>query len=250
LDTGADISLIKNKYIDSNLININDKYVLSGITSEKTYTKGSIEQEVFTRCHAINHVFHVVEDDFPIPTPALLGKDFFGKFKTKLDFEEMTLSIAEEEISFSIDMLSGPDEEVICIPPRCEVIKRWENIDFSRSEDLFIDNQELAPGVLIARYLVNKANPFIKILNTNEELLTIKKSIIKTEPLENFDIFYSNENNGSRKETVEKIMSENSHCEPEIHKELRKLINNNIDVFAGKDTPLTCNNFYKQKNIP
>jgi hypothetical protein len=57
-------------------------------------------------------------------------------------------------------MLSGPDNDLFCIPPKCEVIKHWDGIDFTMSEDLFIDAQELTPGVLTARCLINKSNSY------------------------------------------------------------------------------------------
>jgi hypothetical protein len=83
--------LIKRSQVDSRLINNKDVYTLSGITTDKTYTVGTVELDVFTE-HRLLTSFMSLRMIFP---PALLGKDFFGKFNTKIDFEDMTLSIAE-----------------------------------------------------------------------------------------------------------------------------------------------------------
>jgi hypothetical protein len=88
LDPGADISTIRNSLVAQDQA-VNTKYILSksGVTKGKAMSLDTVEQDIFIEKYYLLHEFQVVEDDFPIPTAGLLGKDFFLDFKSIIEFE-------------------------------------------------------------------------------------------------------------------------------------------------------------------
>jgi hypothetical protein len=50
-------------------------------------TLSIVEQDIFIEKYYLLHESQVVEDDFPIPTAGLLGKDFFLASESIIEFE-------------------------------------------------------------------------------------------------------------------------------------------------------------------
>lgn len=77
VDTEAHVSIIKRSSLNMN-IPVNDREVIfmKGITNEKQKSLGSVVLRIYVRKIAVEHKFHVVRDDFPMPSHGILGKDF------------------------------------------------------------------------------------------------------------------------------------------------------------------------------
>ena len=67
VDTGADVSLIKNDIFSDNQINKNRITTLSGIGQGKIRSIGTTFFDLKFKNCLIPHYFHVVHNDFPIP---------------------------------------------------------------------------------------------------------------------------------------------------------------------------------------
>ena len=83
------------------------------------------------------------------------------------------------------------------------------HIEFSNhNNDVFIPNQEIAPGVFVPNIIVKSNKAFIRFLNTNDSIVTIKNNNIKTENLSDYEITTQGlDNSKQRKSKIMNILS-------------------------------------------
>lgn len=230
------------KYIN---INQNEIIELRGITDESIQSHGTTNIELIFKDKILKHKFHIVGDNFPIPSDGIVGKDFIQKHCCKLDYYEMNFTIRAENYEIIIPIENGPDTNSIAIPPRCEVYRTFKIKKFSGPS--FIENREIKPGIFIANTVTHNENPIIRIVNTTEKTEIISNTIEETEPLENYDIFRLNspEKTEERKEKLEKIFTKNTPQRKLT--QLMDLVKEYTDIFTLETDKMTTNNFYTQK---
>lgn len=100
VDTGADISLIKANFIPSYWINRQETIDLIGIGKGKIRSIGTTSFRVRFKNYMIPHVFHVVQEDFPIPCDGIFGIDFMRKYNSILDFDKDKITLSYAHIIF------------------------------------------------------------------------------------------------------------------------------------------------------
>lgn len=246
VDTGATISIFKeNKLKNNKFINYNSKCGISGIEANLRYTLGSTHTHLLLNNHAVEHTFHIVENNFPIPADGIIGLDFISKYKGVVNYNEWKLTIYPENNAYgiSIPIHDSHPENVLFLPARCEVIRRIKF--YSDSEEFLVPNQELTKGVYVGRTIASKSCPFVRILNTNYENKTLTCTKLATEPLDNYLILGLQSPQSNHKEKVLEAVSKN--CPPYILTSLTKLLYEFHDIFAIESDTITTNNFYKQK---
>lgn len=192
VDTGADISILKANIVNpTELVNVDENCSVTGITQQKLQTIGTITTDIICSNNtSIQHKFQLINEDFPIPTDGILGRDFLTKFRCTINYDSWLLTVfnAGTEIEFTIqDSLSG----YFVMPPRCEVLRI---IDSGKPEgNYFMKSTEVVPGVFCAKCIVNSRNHLVKIINTTPNMVKISKTFDRTyETLENYDIFTFN----------------------------------------------------------
>lgn len=193
------------------------------------------------------HTFHVVPDEFNIPSDAIIGKDFNKRFNVLIDYGNMTFTIRAHSDNIVIKILGEPKENTAALPARCECFRVFHIENFTGP--CIIPNQEIAPGVLIPNTIIFEQNPTIRVLNTNINMTTVPNNIEKTEPLAEYDIYTtkSNKNSTFDHDRWRKISEHFSKTPKHVRNELLDLCKNYTDVFALSDDPMTVNNFYEQK---
>lgn len=243
VDTGADISLFKRTKISPRQpVNRADNIKIQGVTDGLTYSIGRTETQLYIDDFTLNHTFHIVENNFPIPSDGILGRDFITKYKCKLDYFDwtMTLQIGSQRITLPI--YNSPEEDSIIAPPRCEIVRKLHKLE-KLNGSAVITNKEVSPGVFIASSVVSNTSPFIKILNTTFESATIKNADVEFTNLNNYFIYYVKTNLENRESL---LMQELKHI-PDVAKEdMVALCKEYSDIFALNTDKLTTNNFYKQ----
>lgn len=132
----------------------------------------------------------------------------------------------------------------IILPARSEVIRKitlQNNIDLQ-----IIESQRVGDDVFIARTVVNPQNPYIKILNTSEDVKVLKNIKFTTENLNDFYVYsIINENNSERINELLKILSNSTPNE--FNEDMTNLFREYDDIFAMEQDKMTINNFYEQK---
>lgn len=248
VDTQADISIIKSSSINdfcivdkTNVINI------VGITDGFVPSLGSLQTALvpYPNGPEINAELSVVPSNFPIPVDGIIGKDFIKSYDCCLDYKTMSFSIRLGDKSIDVPII---DESFAnpyhMIPPRCEVIKSFRLINNSAG-DLVVSKQEVFPGLFIASAIVNPKNCFLRILNTNNRLVELKRVLrLNTDDLADFDIINVGSTNANRIPTLLNLISKNipEHAPSSI----KELCTSYADIFALPGDTHTVNNFYKQ----
>lgn len=251
MDCGSDISLIK--FNPNFIINKNECLEFSGITEGTKTTLGTTKVDLLYQNHKIIHKFHVIEENFELPTFGLLGKDFLRGL-CNIDMINDRLIISQNDINLTIPIFDSPDINTWCIPPKCEIVKKLNN--FKHEEDMLVEPKELANGVLCGKSVINKNSPYVRILNTNNKHIYINQNLIKLSSVKNYNIMNLNTNNNnsnqndSRKSTINEIIFSNKNHKNlpnEVKEKLKEVISEYSDIFHLEGEKLTCNNFYSQE---
>lgn len=242
VDTGADISIIKQSYVQE--INKSELINITGITSGTDSTIGTTKLKLFKNNTVFDMTFHVVSDNFPIPTNGLLGVDFFKKFSAIINYNNFTLSLVKQNTRIYTPISNHMGCNTIIIPPRSEVYRIVPNL--SLKEDSVIFNEEIAEGVFVASSIVNKDLPIVRILNVNTEPVQLSNISVNHKPLKNYNI--KTENCPLKAEEIEKTIKPNiNHIPINTSNKLMELLHEYSDIFACSCHTLTANNFYKQE---
>lgn len=245
VDTGADISLFKNfKISPKQFINEYNISNIKGITDGSTSSLGTTNTQIFINNYAINHSFHIVEQNFPIPADGILGRDFISKYQCQLDYANWTLTLQIFNEKTTLPIFSSPEEESLVIPPRCEVIRYIKKFTQLKTDSVIL-NTEIADGVFIAGSIVSKSNPIVRILNTTFESVTIKNADIQFSNLNNFYVYSINPELNNRESNLLQQLNKNI---PDFAKnDTFNLCKEFSDIFCLPSDKLTKNNFYEQK---
>lgn len=135
------------------------------------------------------------------------------------------------------------------IPARCEVIRRIKINAPTNSTNLVIFHKEIAPGVIIASTVLNRKNPYVRILNINTTNVTIPDITVEAESLDDYEIYKTDKNLSKRtKKVLDKLLKNfPKHPTMQAKSDLEDLFIEYADTFALEDEPISCNNFYTQK---
>lgn len=190
--------------------------------------------------------FAVVGDNFPISVDGIIGKDFIKVNSCTLDYSSMNFIIRHDDKLIEIPIINDNDNDNYhTIPPRCEVVQSFRLIADS-TDDQVVDNLEIFPGVLIARCIVNPQKCFLRILNTNNKPVEVKKILkLQSQNLNNFNVLSIKNSITNREDILLKTLSPNipNHA-PQA---LTELCTDYSDIFALPEDKYTTNNFYTQK---
>lgn len=198
----------------------------------------------------LEHKFHIVSDDFCIPSHGIIGKDLLKRFKCLIDYGEMTLSIRKQKcecitIPIQSELLNG----VSAVPPRSETFK----IFHIKSEKFpcIIETQEFDDGVVVPTTVVFEPKSWLRVLNTNENIRIINTQNLKTSNLNDFHIVQPQKNDGThatnRTNKLQNILKKRI---PEFMRgKMIDLCTDFSDIFHIDGDKCTTNNFYEQKLI-
>lgn len=256
MDTEASVSVIKIGSITGNInYNKNDIIKLVGIAKTPIFSIGSFNLTIIEQGIEFEHKFHLVADDFLIPSNAIIGKEFLKRFKSLIDFDEMTLTIRKNQTqSVKVPIQSEILNGISALPSRSESFKLFH----IKSEKFpcLIESQELEEGVMIPTTIVHESQAWLRVLNTNENIKIIKTDSIKPSQLSDFHVIEPHKDNTCTTNRVQKLQNLLRKKVPEFMRD--KLINlctDFSDIFHVEGDKASVNNFYEQKipmsdNVP
>lgn len=185
IDTGADISLIKINTLNKN-VKILDKFKarFSGITETYVESLGIVYCHIIVNNIVIKHAFHVVPENFNIPTDGIFGKDLCKAIKANIDYFSKNISFVKNGKVCSWEMNMGP----IRIPPRMEKVVMCRT---NSNEPGVCKAKLLQEGLFLGNCLVTPKNGkcVVSVINSTEEEICLPEFIVETENLENYEIF-------------------------------------------------------------
>lgn len=147
VDTGADISIIKANIVKPTQIYYPDeKCFISGIGHNGISSLGSTYANIIVDGTSVNQKFQIVENDFPIPTDGIIGRDFLSVNQCKIDYEPWLLSfkVKQQEISIPIE---DNFQRKLFLPPRHEVTRYIPGLELQ--EDMVVYSQEVEPEFFV-----------------------------------------------------------------------------------------------------
>ena len=244
IDTQADISIIKNTSLYNYVnLNSNDYIDIKGITNNSIQSLGSINAQLNINGYKIIQKLHVVSEEFNIPSDGILGRDFLKTFNCKIDYSNKTLTINADTRKIILNILEGPDEDTFVIPPRCEVIRRF-NIQTKNETTRFVPNQELTPGIFTTNTIIDPRNAYVRIINTTNETKVVPRNNLISESMEDYIVVDFKKIDPNRNTTLLNILTKD--IPQNVKPELSKLCSDFAEVFALESDKMTVNNFYTQ----
>lgn len=245
VDTQADISIIKLDSIGTLQIDPTEEICIKGITNNTIKSIGTVDINLFVGNHVITNKFHVVPNNFSIPSDGILGKDFIKGLKCNISYEDMTISFYLGNNLAIIDILSSPITNTVVIPPRSQSIRKFHLKRGTGAQ--VIESQEISAGVFLARTIVDRNHAYVKVLNVTDKPVVIPSDKIEHENLSDYYVFTTEETkvNAIRTKKLIELIKEKTpkHAEDS----LMNLITEYNDIFALDSDRMSINNFYEQK---
>ena len=246
IDTGADISLCKVDRLNEEklIVNVNKSCSFSGITTEKIQSLGTSKLNFIIYDQKNDHDFHIVDENFPIPTDGILGRDFFAKFLCKIDYETFTITLTIKNEEVTIPMKSSISRNFyIKVEKRSELIYP---INLELFEDSVVLNKEIQPGIFISNTIVpGNGICHIKILNTTDNDVLLENIELDVEPLKNYVFVTKSKNNTNRFEKLLEALKMDIN-DNKAKEDLCKIFRDYQHIFHLEGEQLTANNFYSQ----
>lgn len=247
-DSQADISVIKLSAFQCDPIFDTSQIIkIKGITNDVIYSHGTISVEFFFNDIIISHKFHVVPDEFNIPSEGIIGRDFNKRFHCVMDYGDMTFLIKTKDANIKLNIMNEPEENISILAARCETYRIFHIQNFSGPS--LIPAQEISPGIIIPNTIAHTADTIVRVLNTSTSTESVNNTIFNAIPLTNFDIFTINKINDNKiKERNNKLIQYFSKSTPShVRKETLELCMKYSDIFALPEDKMTTNNFYEQR---
>lgn len=177
VDSQADISVIKLSSLIGNFsLDKSEIVEIRGVTEEPIHSLGFIMVEIFIDNMKITHKFHIMPNNFHIPSDGILGKDFCKLYECVLDYGEHTFKIRTRLGDLTIPMHLYTKGNEIVLPARSEVTRIFR---ISVDKPSLITSQEIAPGIFTSNVIVQESGDVpINIVNTTNETKSLKYRIL------------------------------------------------------------------------
>lgn len=231
------------EYDESEIITIR------GVTNGKLHSLGTVVMDVQIGNVIFEHKFHLVEDDFDIPTQAILGKDFLKPNKFSINYDEMTISTTVDGFAISTPILTEIAPGRTIVPPNSEIFRI-----FHIKSDQFpcvVEAQNVDETVRIPTTVVHSENSYIRVANISNTFRTIDTTKLVGKSIDNYDIFKIEKSakdpigNSEREQKLENLLKKN--IPNHIRNDVLSLCKEFSDIFHLPDDKATVNNFYTQK---
>jgi len=168
VDTGANISLLKENADTFSNIQIKNTINIQGIGEGIIKSKGLAPVELQTDKYIIPYNFYIVNKDFAIPCDGIIGIDFIKELNCQIDLNPtedwFIIRPTNIDIHIYIPITYTSGNNTILLPARSQVVRKIKIM--SDTDTIIIPNQEIQPGIYVANTITSKQNTFVRLLNT------------------------------------------------------------------------------------
>jgi len=251
VDTGAAPNVVKKRSLHPEaVIKKNDTLFLSGITSGRVETLGSVEISVMGHPVAL----HVVPDNFPIAQEGILGSDFLR--------DASTINLSERYVEWQGTKIPFSSRETIIIPARSQAAF-YLRVNNSQIKTGYVPRLSVCEGVFLGEAIVanREGKAYVHVINSNNEDRELTVPVIDLQEIEQIS------NNGpleagrnsdiniirheSKAERVERIRQtlRLDHLNSNELKHVSELIEKNHDLFQLPGEKLGCTTITEHKIV-
>lgn len=261
VDTEAQISVIKiGSIANTSEIDSSEIINIKGITKGSTKTLGIIFLDLFSNNYIIEHKFHILNENTPIPTDGIIGKDFLKLHECIINYQDMSIYLPN--INHEIPISSGKYDELSI----AAFGESYACFNIRANEfPCIIESKSISKYSIIPTTIAYEPQTFIRIINTSNKPDIIAKNILYGNTTNNYKIYTeeqfhnTNSNNASVRcmkpyyRDVLEILTEK--IPKNAPRELYDLCYQYMPIFHDSKNKLSVNNFYKQTiqlmdNIP
>lgn len=248
LDTGASLSAISKKVLPEEGYTLyKDNIVINGMGG-KTYSEGYVYLTLNTQNgNCYSNKFYLF-DSLPCKSDGILGLDFLSHFQSQIDLENNTITL-RNECEDIIPLYTSPSIclNYLTIPARAESI-HYIQLNSQVNYDCVILPQQIQEGLFLAALLVKPVNNVIpiKILNTNDEPVTIPIFQPDLHALDEYQICHFNKykSNSERTSTLLSLIKLD-HLHPTERKTIEAICSKYSDIFHLPGDKLTTTKTYE-----
>lgn len=186
-------------------------------------------------------------NSFNIPSDGILGKDFLKLYECALNYGDHTFKIRTHLGDVILPMHLHTKNKEIVLPASSEVTRIFK---ISVEKPSLITSQEIAPGIFTSNVIVQQSGDVpINIVNTTNEMKSLKIPNFETIDLNKFNIYNANKTKESDERTKKllRILRKSYPRQTNLHEKLDKLCSKYSDIFQMETDTMTVNNFYTQK---
>jgi len=159
LDSGADVNLIKEKFVKPSIqINKNNAVILQGISPNSVTTLGTINIFILGK----ETEFHLIPNDAPFLQDGILGIGFLRAHNAVLDFKNKRLLYDDSSIPFT-------ETEYITLKPR-SVTPFYVYVTNPELKTGYIPLNKTVDGIYFGEAIVTNTGgkAYLPIFNTSE----------------------------------------------------------------------------------
>lgn len=207
IDTGADVSIFKESKLKSNhYIDTSSKCKIKGIGKGFLNTLGTVDSKLFFGQETFSYNFQIIPDDFPLSFDEIIGLDFIKSHHCSLHYgnNDYILIKQTNNLFTKVPMFNSSKPNSLYLPARAEVIRRI-NVN-AKEDNILIPNQEISDGILVARSIISRDSPYVKIINLNQTDILLENPNFETENLSDYTIYTIDQNQiKSRQEILDRL---------------------------------------------
>lgn len=246
IDSQADVCIIKQNSLKFySKINTSEKIEITGVVRTPIYSLGTIDIELIIGNTTVTHKFHIMPNNFNIPSDGIIGKDFNKLYNCILDYGTQEYTMRTKLGNYTIPINMHTKDNFLTLPPRAETTRIFR---FATKKSFLIKAKELQPGVMTSNSIASDGVALIQIINCTNTLQKIKIPEFEMHPLENYKICSITETKNTKNRTnkIIEILSQNFPKETNVRSKLTDICSEYADIFAIETDQMTVNNFYKQ----
>ena len=258
MDTGSDLSLIKENTLDVNTekINKNNTRTMLGIGNKPVDTLGEITLEIRIGNGILKHNFHLVPNTFPVDADGVLGNDFLTINKAIINYKTNKLIIQNNAINLLCSKIYKGCKSMIIVPPRTEMVIPVQVV--SDLKEGLIEGKTIIDGLYCPSALVRADNlniGYTTVLNTTENEIILKNMKARLKPIEinnQYSAGYEKEevtDNSQKKQRFHKILKllRLEHLNEEEKDSVITIFKNFEDIFHLEHDLLTATNIVQHE---
>lgn len=242
VDTGASICAIKYCFLLRCGIKVHQSYATVTGIGGTLQACGYVYLNLKYQGVIFRQKFYAFKN-LPCCTDGILGQNFLKSFSANLNFADNYLTLHNNEKQVQIPIIISNS---LVIPPRCEIITY---LPTRRTTECVVIGNEIHPGVFLGSSIASPTHGAVavKILNTTENELQLKRFEPKTHDLNEYNLctFTEKTTTVNRVKKIFTSLKLHTYLNKEEQSSIENICAKYCDIFHLPGDKLTVTNVYE-----